>query len=473
MLFSKRNRSKRATKSIDTQQQHRQQYTEPVSKLSHIFSKFTNTITPHQRHVLKRPSMTHLVSFFKSDSQLDTLGKDSGFTKDMNFERRRYQQNMQTPRQPKDDGYATLYQKEHPEYDLSGSSLIGSQFPSMNHHISNNHNHVPSILIRRPSLTTSTSLDGASMYQPELNNRSKSNIDSISTKSKTDNKRININNKSTSTSTSGHSSDLHENGKSDASMKESPNLTTHSGDLTARQFANIAGIKILSEDEDNDDDDDTDDSNDSGWDGDGGGGSSSVNHRIGSSDGSMRDGQGTTLSNRSKAALLDQEKLSAGTASSIFTLNYSTTSNASSSNHKQQQQPQIWDSAFWNDNNNNNININNHLDSVVYSKALTQRKGSAPTERRHHHQYQTNGSHFHQHQQRQQLQCKPSSDGTILHELRRINTISNDHLTHHQQSHHRQTPLRRNRSYVIKKGRFEVSIETSDRTEIDTMPAQL
>ncbi|CAO3600668.1 unnamed protein product [Absidia cylindrospora] len=436
---NKHKRSKRAAKTIDTQQQHRQQYTEPVNKLSHIFYKFTNTITPHQRHVLKRPSMTHLVSFFKSDSQMETLGKDSGFTKDMNFERRRYQQNMQTPRQPKDDGYATLSQKEHPEYDSSGPSLIGYQFPSINHHT----NNVPSILIRRPSLTTSPSLDGSSMYRPELNNKTKSN---------TDNKYINNNNNK---SKGNYSSDLHENGKSNASMKESPNLTTHSGDLTARQFANIAGIKILSEDEE-DDDDDTDDSNDSEWDGGGGGGSSVIQH-IGSSDGSMRDGQGTTLSNRSKGALLDQDKLSAGTSSSIFTLNYSTTSNASSSNHK--QQPQIWDSAFWNDNNNN-------LDSVAYSKALAQRKVSAPTERRHHH-HQSNGSHSHQHQQRQ-----PPSDGSILHELRRINTISNDHLTH-QQSHHRQTPLRRNRSYVIKKGRFEVSIETSDRTERDTMPAQL
>jgi hypothetical protein len=182
------------------------------------------------------------------------------------------------------------------------------------------------------------------------------------------------------------------------------------------------------------------------------------------------DGQITTLSNISKGALLDQDKLSAGTSSSILTLNYSTTSNGSSS-HKQPQ-PQIWDSAFWNDNS---------MESINYSKTLPQRKLSAPTDRRQHY-YQLQQSHSSQQQQQMQLQhrqlkqqqCQSSSDTTILHDLRRINTISNDQLIHQRhQQFHRQIPLRRNQSYVIKKGRFEVSIETSsDTTEMDISPLQ-
>lgn len=95
---------------------------------------------------------------------------------------------------------------------------------------------------------------------------------------------------------------------------------------------------------------------------------------------------------------------------------------------------QIWDSAFWNDNN-------------TEQSTLLNRKISAPSpiRRQHHHR-----DHV----------------PPVLHELRRINTISNDDL-HKQQQRYRhpyrqqQQSLQRNHSYTVKKGRFEISIETA------------
>jgi hypothetical protein len=96
---------------------------------------------------------------------------------------------------------------------------------------------------------------------------------------------------------------------------------------------------------------------------------------------------------------------------------------------------QIWDSAFWNDNNTG-------------QSAPLNRKISAPPPIRR--------------QQHHQDHVPP-----VLHELRRINTISNDDLHRQQQRYHhhqrqQQQSLQRNHSYVVKKGRFEVSIETTD-----------
>ncbi|SAM03098.1 hypothetical protein [Absidia glauca] len=99
------------------------------------------------------------------------------------------------------------------------------------------------------------------------------------------------------------------------------------------------------------------------------------------------------------------------------------------------RQLQIWDSAFWNDNKSE-------------QSTLLNRKISAPPPIRR--------------QQHHQDHVPP-----VLHELRRINTISNDdlHKQQHRYHHHQrqqQQSLQRNHSYVVKKGRFEISIETTD-----------
>ncbi|KAI8344840.1 hypothetical protein BC941DRAFT_409788 [Chlamydoabsidia padenii] len=119
-----------------------------------------------------------------------------------------------------------------------------------------------------------------------------------------------------------------------------------------------------------------------------------------------------------KTFLLDQDKQSA--YSTLFSFSTTTTNTTTSS-------PHIWDSAFW-------------LDGDQPPPLLT-RKISAPQER-----------HYHHHQQ-QQSDDVPN----IIKELRRINTITNDSMIR---------PLQRHRSFMVKKGRFEVSIETS--TEADT-----
>ncbi|KAI8339735.1 hypothetical protein BC941DRAFT_421277, partial [Chlamydoabsidia padenii] len=99
-------------------------------------------------------------------------------------------------------------------------------------------------------------------------------------------------------------------------------------------------------------------------------------------------------------------------------------SHGTTKGRQQDKQLQIWDSAFWNE---------NKMESTL------NRKISAPPPGRG----------------RREQQTMPP----VLHELRRINTISNDNL-----DTQRYRSLQRNHSYVVKKGRFEISIETSDST---------
>ncbi|SAM03296.1 hypothetical protein, partial, partial [Absidia glauca] len=105
---SKRNTCKKATPAIDTQHESQMKH----SKLANFMNKLSD---PRPlRHVLKRPSMAHLTSYFCSDTD-----------KDKTYERRRYQQQTKEKQQPQ------VFQNEQP---LSVNKKV------------------PSILVRRPSL---------------------------------------------------------------------------------------------------------------------------------------------------------------------------------------------------------------------------------------------------------------------------------------------------------------------------------
>lgn len=114
---SKRNTCKKATTAIDTQNEPPMKY----SKLANFMNKLSD---PRPlRHVLKRPSMVHLTSYFRSETAITT-------DKDKTYERRRYQQQNMEKQQPQ----AVLFQNEQLESPLSVN------------------NKVSSILVRRPSL---------------------------------------------------------------------------------------------------------------------------------------------------------------------------------------------------------------------------------------------------------------------------------------------------------------------------------
>ncbi|KAI8098697.1 uncharacterized protein BX664DRAFT_319365 [Halteromyces radiatus] len=305
---------------------------------SNKLSRFFNKLTHSitPQHELKKPSITNLSSLFKSDSYIPVIRQDSILDKDKCFERQRYHKTNQ------------IKVKEE-----STSSQT-----------------IPSILIRRPSLTTSSSSSSSlvetSKYfsSSSIDNKNNSNITNPS------------------------------------SINGSSNLTTHSGDLTAKQFADIAGIKILSED------DGTDDSE---W----------INDQDEGDDLLVGKVSATHLTK-----MTDQDKSSSiCTYSTLLSRNEST----ASSQLRKQSSLQIWDSAFWHD------GFNEQSNSLL-------RKTSAPPQRH-----------------------KDNPMPNIIHELRRINTISNEYLTN--QYHHQSSSVQHKRSCVIRKGRFEISLETTDSTE--------
>ncbi|ORZ16268.1 hypothetical protein BCR42DRAFT_451234 [Absidia repens] len=142
-IISNYNRCKIGTKFMNHQHEPNSTSNSTVSKLSRFFKKIAHPVfsSPHHRHrhPLKRPSMAQMnPSIFQSDSQISIIDHSPGPDKDKMYERRRYQQRSKI-----------LHQNEKLP---SSSSVID-----------------PDCFIkRRPSLTTSPSLDEVLRYHPSL-----------------------------------------------------------------------------------------------------------------------------------------------------------------------------------------------------------------------------------------------------------------------------------------------------------------
>ncbi|KAF7729869.1 hypothetical protein EC973_003603 [Apophysomyces ossiformis] len=198
---------------------------------------------------------------------------------------------------------------------------------------------------------------------------------------------------------------------SHVSYISSSNITVNSEDLTAKEFADIAGIKILSEDEDHLDDD-HDDHKCCCCEGD------DVANRTASS----RSGRTTPQ----RYDLVEEEsQLSVKSYCSMHS--HDTRSCA--------RKPKIWDNDFWRKPGEDTLAPPNDTKQTV-----GKRRSRASV-----------------HGQLPPLPS-PGLEPPILHELRRMNTVSSEKLSNQDAQ---QLTVQSTSSRVIRKGRFEIHLEVT------------
>ncbi|KAI8062502.1 hypothetical protein BC940DRAFT_308781 [Gongronella butleri] len=213
------------------------------------------------------------------------------------------------------------------------------------------------------------------------------------------------------------------------SIQTSSNVTTHSEDLTAKEFADLAGIRILSDDEEDDDNDDHHDYHDDDGD----------NGQPRDKNATADENKAFPMESREEGALrmaaekeMSVHQLEDGsggttdddmgyfqhnhqnTSRSILTSSTTFLSRHPSMRSTRSRDPQIWDAAFW-----------------------SQPPSPSPS-----------NIHYNQHSNH----ALP-----IMNELRRIHSTNT--------GRHHPPNLRRNKSCVIKKGRFVISLETADHAD--------
>ncbi|CAO3650576.1 unnamed protein product [Cunninghamella blakesleeana] len=348
-VFSlKRNRSGSSTSKI-YENNH-----EPVNKLSRLFNKFTSSILYHkqqqQNKPIRRASIKKLHVIFKNENEEPKIPI-------LNLVKE--EDNLQLKRPFSQHSEIIFSKKEKLEYDPRYLSTVQTA-----------KNGLPGILIRRPSSLSDMRSTAATpiQYEKEINHHSALSLNEEEIDRQLQQHYLTINSAS--------------------------NMTTCSGDLSAKEFADMAGIKIISDNSDSDEDEDDNESldkeNHSEW---------NFDHHDHSHHQSFLS---SNISSKNHSFLTDHDKLSIHTSSSSV---------YSNKQHKKYQ-PHIWDSEFW-----------QQPSSSILKKQL------------------------------QHNQDIPN----VLYELRKLNTTSNEHLSKKENN-----PLRKQRSCVIKKGRFEVSLETTD-----------
>ncbi|KAI9300364.1 hypothetical protein BJ944DRAFT_273149 [Cunninghamella echinulata] len=365
---------------------------EPVNKLSRLFNKFTSSLLNHKQQQqqttppIRKVSIKKLNVIFKNETETN-----NNKIPQLHFIEQDKQQRKQQRLSQQSD--IVFSKKEKLEYDPRYLSTV---------HTSKN--GLPSILIRRPSsLSDMKSVTTTTLVQPHHEEKEENDdVDDEEKEKKRNTLTLSLNEQDIDHQLQQHYLTIH----------SSSNMTTCSGDLSAKEFADIAGIKIISDnDEDNeeedndhyfDNDDDNNNNNNNEW---------LFNH--------------SHISSKHHSILDDHDKLSMITSSSSIY----------SHRHSKRHLPHIWDSEFWKD----------PTTTATTATSCKLKQQHLPlSEQKQNHEEEDN----------EHKEDIPN----VLYELRKMNTTSNDCLKKSENN-----SLRKQQSCcVIKKGRFEVSLETAE-----------
>ncbi|CAO3652735.1 unnamed protein product [Cunninghamella echinulata] len=364
---------------------------EPVNKLSRLFNKFTSSLLNHKQQQQTPPtrkvSIKKLNVIFKNETETN-----KNKIPQLHFIEHDKQQRKQQRLSQQSD--IVFSKKEKLEYDPRYLSTV---------HTSKN--GLPSILIRRPSsLSDMKSVTTTTLVQPHQEEKEENNDDEGKEK-KRNTLTLSLNEQDIDHQLQQHYLTIH----------SSSNMTTCSGDLSAKEFADIAGIKIISDNDDDNEEEEEEEDNDHYFDNEDNNNTNEwlFNH--------------SHISSKHHSFLDDHDKLSMITSSSSIY----------SHRHSKRHLPHIWDSEFWKDPTT--------ATTTTTPCKLKQQQIPLPEQKQNHEE----GDNEHK-----------EDIPNVLYELRKMNTTSNDCLKKSENN-----PLRKQQSCcVIKKGRFEVSLETTETT---------